>query len=641
MNDEDFGNIERMEEDLYSRKAPKKIEHRDTRVHGEHEEIRGDWEVSAKESSPFILAPNAESSIMKKIFIFALLFFGASLLLAALIFFRGTNFVSANNISIVAKGPVAVAAGETVSFEITIANENTSMLDNAELKIVYPEGSEDPTRPGEGHSRETISLGSVPAGGKKIQKIETILFGEEQSKKTIEVAVEYRVAGSNAIFEKKKIIEVAISSTPLSLIIKALDEVNSDQEVVLEIEVASNTTNTIQDVLLKAEYPFGFIFATSEPKAGSRNLTWKLGDIPSGSKKKVLIKGTMQGQQGEVRTFRFSVGNESKKNPGEVSPVFLTTSHEMNIKRPFVGVDILVNGKSASVVNVVPLGTDARVDLSYVNNLPVGIADVEIVAILSGSIINRQGIRAERGFYNSSDNSIRWDKTTNQSLSNLESGASGRLSFTIPFLGVSEALQQKIQDLKVNLAVSVQARRAEEGNVPEKILAATSEIKAVSPALVAQRLLFSEGPFTNNGPVPPKADVSTTYTVTWTASSALGDIGQALVTAQLPTYVSWLGIKNPLDEDLTFNKTQGKVTWNVGKIPAGAGYSSSPRSVSFQISLLPSLSQVGQSPIVVHEAVLTGRDIFANVEVSAQGSAITTKLSSDPQFRDGDDRVRN
>ena len=81
------------------------------------------------------------------------------------------------------------------------------------------------------------------------------------------------------------------------------------------------------------------------------------------------------------------------------------------------------------------------------------------------------------------------------------------------------------------------------------------------------------------------------------------------------------------------------MTWNVGNILAGAGAISSARETSFQISFLPSVSQIGTSPSLVEEVAFTAKDNFTLTNVSSVFPAINTRLGNDPYFKVGAETV--
>lgn len=110
------------------------------------------------------------------------------------------------------------------------------------------------------------------------------------------------------------------------------------------------------------------------------------------------------------------------------------------------------------------------------------------------------------------------------------------------------------------------------------------------------------------------------------------DVNNAKVTASLPAYVTWLGVVSPQSEDLTYNPVGGEIVWNIGDVKAREGISSSPKQVSFQVSLLPSLSQLNAKPSLVKNIVLTGEDDFTGTLINSSYRDITTRISTDPMY---------
>ena len=147
------------------------------------------------------------------------------------------------------------------------------------------------------------------------------------------------------------------------------------------------------------------------------------------------------------------------------------------------------------------------------------------------------------------------------------------------------------------------------------------------------------GPFSNIGPVPPKAEQATTYTVIWTVDNTSSSVGNAQVTATLPPYVKWLKAVSPTTEDVSYDENSGAVTWNVGTVSTYTLGSSQRREIAFQISFQPSVSQIGQSPTLVNQATLTAVDSFTGARLNSTQDFLTTRFGTDPSYKSGDETV--
>jgi hypothetical protein len=174
----------------------------------------------------------------------------------------------------------------------------------------------------------------------------------------------------------------------------------------------------------------------------------------------------------------------------------------------------------------------------------------------------------------------------------------------------------------------VRGKRASDSNVSGDVTTFASRVVKFETdlRLTAQGLYYS-GPFTNTGPMPPKVEKETTYTIALSARNSSNDVSSVVAKTTLPIYVKWLGKISPTGEDLTYDQTTNEVTWNVGRIAAGG-----ERDVAFQLSLLPSLSQVRQVPSLTGPVNLIGTDDFTKTSVHDSKPGITTALPSDPAF---------
>jgi hypothetical protein len=171
------------------------------------------------------------------------------------------------------------------------------------------------------------------------------------------------------------------------------------------------------------------------------------------------------------------------------------------------------------------------------------------------------------------------------------------------------------------------------------VSSAKRHIKVASKVSLSSQVVRSTGPFTNTGPVPPKAENETTYTVIWTVDNTSSSLSNTEVKSSLPPYVKWLGKVSPSSEDITYNSVDGNIVWNVGNVGTYTLNSTRRRQVAFQVSMTPSITQVNQTPILVNQASLTALDDFTNLELSSNLNSQGIRFGNDPTFKDGDDRV--
>ncbi|MDP3996676.1 MAG: hypothetical protein Q8P86_03220 [bacterium] len=638
-NDSEKDKIEGLKEHIYSRNHATGDVHSHSGKFKKHNvEIADEWKSGDGDLSGLdeqMARVPKKLSGAAKLFMTAAIFFVASLSVAVFMFLSGGNLIKSENVGINIIGPVSVSGGEEMSFEVSVENQNNVALESTYLLIEYPEGSRDPKDVTKELTRYRELLGNIEPGQSSSKKISAVLFGEEGQRKEIAISTEYRVRGSNALVKKSKLYEVIINSSPVSVTVDSVGTVSSGQKTEFTVNIFSNSTSDIKNLLLKAEYPFGFVFESAVPKPSVGENTWNIGDLKPNAKQIIRLTGKIEGQDEEVRIFRFTIGTADKNDARFIGIPFLTASKEIAIEKPFIGLELSLNGDTGRGY-VADSGKIIRADVMWRNNTPDKITGAKIIAKLSGPAIKKGSVDAEGGFYRSSDNSIIWDQTNSRDFDILNPGDSGRVSFTFSTVGVADAVAS-IKNPELLVEVSAEGNRVGENQVPQITTTSINrEVKVSSVLGLYSRALYHTGVLVNSGPIPPKVDQETTYTVVWTLTNTSNDAGNVTVSANLPSYVKWIGSPNASEGELSYNPVSGQVIWRAGDVSAQAGYSKPVKEMTFQISLEPSSSQVGSTPTLMSVAEVTGDDKFTGARLSATaGGPITTELSADPAFGRG------
>ncbi|MBU1557481.1 hypothetical protein KKC45_00795 [Patescibacteria group bacterium] len=623
-NDEKLNRIDKLKKGLYSKTIKFSKERSEFRQR--KHDVKGDWEKgSLSQDIEMNKKIPKRKTFFEKMLIIAIVFLVVSILAVSATFLGGINRVSTSNIDISVIGPASIESGGELSLQVTITNKNSTDLELADLIIEYPTGTRSPDDVEMELNKFRESLDVIPAGKSVRKEVKAVLYGEENSDKNIIISLEYRIAGSNAIFFKDRKYDISISSSPVNLVVSPLEESISGQEVEFSVSVLSNTENSVEGLLLSADYPFGFEFKSSEPKPSYSDNVWKVegGDV-------VKIKGVISGQEGDERVFKFTSGTKSSKDEKNIGAIFALAEKSLFIKKPFMGIELAFNGDTSK--EFISGGDKSiRADVMWSNNSPAKIFDAEISIKLKGDILDKTRISVERGFYRSIDNTIVWDKRTNGELSEVSPGESGRFSFYMEPLDISA--RSSFLNPEVFIDVSAKGNRVSEENIPEEINSSISKtIKFYSDLMITPRSTYYTGSFVNSGSIPPTVDKETTYTIVWTITNTMNDIANTRVVSTLPPYVRWMGVVSPSSEIISYNPVGGEIIWEVGDIKPGTGIQTSAKEISFQVALMPSVSQVGLAPTLTGDVIITGTDRFTSTSLKSTKSGVSTRLGTDPGF---------
>ncbi len=635
--DEKLGRIEHLEQGLYSRRSELVARARH-RLLSRHGEIKGEWEHDEKHDkvTPMTYKPRQKGKFAARTFLLlSFAFFLVAAGVSAYLYFIDIHTITPDNIDIGISGPTTVDGGDEASIQISITNNNTTDLLLADLLVEYPPGTRSATDITKELPRIRESIGTVRSG-ESIQKVErAVLFGAEGSAQSIVVTIEYHILGSNATLYKEKTYEVLLGSSPAGLTVKTVKKANSGQEIELNVELVSNASVVTKDVLLVGDFPFGFSFISASPRPTFGTNVWRIGDLPPEGKQKIKILGTIAGQDGDDRVFRFATGIQPDANERVINTPLMTAIQSVRIERPFIGVDFSVGEKVADE-HIVDTGKSVRGEIRWVNNLPTVVENAEIEVRIVGDALDKSSVVSTNGFYRSIDSTLHWDGQTNSRLRSIIPGEKDTLVFSFSTLPKNSPIMAALRNPELTLEVAVRGQRIAESNVPEK-LASTAATRVVvnTDASITPRLTRASGPFINTGPLPPQAEKETTYTVTWSLTNTTNEMSGVEVVANLPSYVRYMNIIQPTTESVSFHEVGGVVIWNVGTLKAGVGVNSAPREVSFQVALTPSISQVGREVNVMGGAELTGKDRSTGVELhfGATNRVLSTRLSTEPNFK--------
>ena len=641
-DDEKKDKLNKLEGKLYSRNTPNIIDAGRTDFKEENKEVKDDWqdvkasgfdELAAKMSQ----VAQSKHNFVNKIFTLSLVFFVIVAGVATFVFLGGGNTVSSKNVDIQVSGPLSVPGGQEVSFDINIINNNNTDLNAVSLLIEYPAGVRSSVDLSKELDREKFALDNIKSKDNYRQNIKIVFFGEKDSLKQIKISLEYRVANSSALFYKEKIHDISISSAPIIITPVYPKEVNSNQEISFEIEVVSNSKDQVSNFLVNVEYPFGFVFKSASPQASFGNNIWKFASLNSGEKRKIVIKGSIIGQNNEERVFRISAGTASGDDERVIAVPLSELTESILVKKPFIGLDVLVDGRNSDMA--VEGGRVVNTTLSVRNNLSSRLFNVSVEALLKGgafdelSVVPRDG-----GFFQSSNDTILWDKRSVSEFTDMEPGALNDISFYLSPLKYSQiTLGAKPE---VEMVVKVFGERILEAGMVEKVsITETRKIILTTDVTLESKVFRSVGNLENSGPIPPKVNIPTTYNIFWDVKNSFNQVSNVEMRATLPPYVQWTSSYSPSNEIVSLDTVTNEVVWKIGSLLPNTGFGSSKKELYFQLEILPSSSQIGTDPIILGGATFSGIDKVTGLRIEKKAPAVTTNFSSDPTFKTGDDRV--
>jgi len=582
---------------------------------------------------PNTVAPapvNSKRRSIRLIAIFASLgIFLIVAIISSIYLFFGTNQISTKNVNISLSAPVSVSAGEVVTLQIGLSNQNTVEIQSANLILNYPSGTKTSDEQARDLFEERIPIQNIAAGEALNVPVSVIMFGEENEEKEIKASIEYRVIDSNGTFFKEAApIIIKINSSPLVIRATSLEKISSGQELDVKIIVQSNASVVQRNVLVSASFPNSFSFVSSKPDPDYAKNEWLIKEIQPNSSVEILVKGLINGVADERSEIKLSAGTPRSDNQFIMGSILTKADIGYTIERPFIDVTVTINNDSDGNVTV-NTGDEASVTMLVKNTLNESIYDMRVEATPKGNLIRDNLLEIDGGLLDSNTNTITWEVSGQSNLEEIRPGEERRFTFT-----VNPDPNQTTGSF--NVSTKVFARRLNETSASEEVVGtAVSEARYSTQVLVRSQLGHSDGLFKDTGPIPPQVDSVTTYTATIEVVGGTNDVSDAVLTTTLPQYITWMdNYDGP--GTVEYNPNLKQIKWTIGLLEAKAS-----KQLQMQLSFLPTRSELRRIPNVVGTQSLRGIDRFTEAQIKSEASALSTELSTESGFSLGNGNVVN
>jgi len=525
--------------------------------------------------------------------------------------------VSPEQVDISVSGPDTVSAGETTNLDISVTNNNKKTLEDVSVTVEFPAGTRQPDTGGDELRRVQRSLDNIGPNESKQISVAASLFGKQDETQQIMTTVEYSLADSNAIFSVNNSYAVTIGELPIAMDISAPNETAPGQPITFDITVQSNSAKTLNNVILRGEYPFGFTTTQTSPEPTYQDNVWSLGDLEPGEKREINISGRFSGgvDSGQ-RTIRFASGIARNKDDVAIETLFVERSQTLGLQAPLLGLSMNLGGDNNGQFSLT--GSNEVVgSIEYQNNTDQPLRATEIRLQVNGESVDSSNITADEGLYRQSDQQITWNGQTAEKLETIAPGDSGELVFS---MRTKDAKQlAKLQNPIVEFTANATAEPPLGTDLPNSVTTDTSRTaKVLSDVRVTTETQRNSDQFAVSGPYPPQVDKKTGYVLYVSVTNPSNDLTNVRLLADIPAYVSIVGDPQLSDGSFTYNETLGRMRWEINKLPAGAGYQGATVNMYIPITIRPTLSQVNTSPELLSDITLSAVDAFADETIKLE-----------------------
>lgn len=547
------------------------------------------------------------------------------LIVSGFFFWRGATSFDKSKVDFEIRGPESIVSGDEVKYLVRYKNNTKLELRNIELVFYYPENS----IPSDGEEMiKSVDLPNLPAGDENQIELLVRFIGLRGEIKVAKAELNYQPDKISSHFSNEADFSSVIISIPLIVNFDLPEKLVSGQSFDFSLIYSNRTEVAFDDIQIQIDYPTGFSFQSSEPTSYEESGVWRLDNLIAGEQGKILIRGNIQGEQGEVKLFKARLG---LLKDGAFIP-YTETAGAFRISVSPLFVSQKVNGAADYVARA---GEYLDYQIIYQNTTDVGIRNVNITSTLKGEVLDfaELNLRESNGSFNGGTQTITWNASNLSALEYLAPYQEGVIEFSIKmndFLPVHDFADK---NFKITNTVKIDSSEAPL-SLEDIRISGQSEliIKVASQLSIQAQGYYYDDLIPNSGPIPPVVGQTTTYTLKWRLTNAGNDLNKVKVEAYLPPHVQWLSNFIPSDTNLKYSSQTGKLVWDIGDISSATGVLSPTKQIAFQVAITPSLAHLGSLVELIGQSEVVAQDDFAGMKLIENDGEIDTDLPDEPEI---------
>lgn len=522
--------------------------------------------------------------------------------------------------------PTQVLLGEPFSLTVSYANYSNYVLKNVSLSLVLPDGFYFTGQTQDQRVAEQ-AIGDLGPGSVGQQNFNLIAISGSNAVKNVGAKLAYTAPNSSAQFDYNAQTDVLVGQPVVQLNLSAPQSVFNGQDFDIKITYSNNSSQELNNLRLKADYPPIYKFTRSTMQAeNSGNNSWNLGTLAPGSAGAVSVTGNMLGPE---KAF---VGFNAELTADYLGQTYQINSQSASVAIAAAPLSLSVNVSGASDGDAVKPGDNLTYTINYQNNADIVMQNAAIAAKLNGEMFSLQSVRSD-GTFSSLNNTITWIGANSPQLLNIAPGQSGSVSFTVS--AQNNYPIRLLSDKNYTLEVDAQmtSPTVPPGtNAPQTISLASAESNVVGNLTLSSEAYWRDAAsgVLNSGPYPPQVNQPTDYTIHWVLTNYATDVANVTVSAYLQSGSKLTGVvKSNLDTQPAYDQNSGLVTWQIPFLPATKGIVGEPAEAIFQVENTPAVNQVGQNVSLLGPTSIQWTDSFVGQTLQSSAMALGTDLPYD------------
>lgn len=531
------------------------------------------------------------------------------------------------NLEFTIEAPSETTSGEKVEYAVKFTNHNPQALTAVRLVFFYPSEAV-VIKDGQLSSflTEEVKIDRIEPGGSGQYSFLAYVVGERGEVKKATARLIFTPTEVRSSFEKETAVATTIRAWEVALTLVAPPNAVSGQSTSYLLDYRNESSQELSNLKLKFTYPDDFTATRFNPSPAAGNNTWVIKQIKPGEGNRIVVDGLLKGSERESKAVTVALQREVE---GAWINYERATSSTI-ISTPLLSTSLTVNDQAGSYI--AQLGEQLNYQIKFTNNSEVDLTGLTISAKLEGTMFDLSNLRSNNGFFDAGSKTVTWNASSSPLLNRLAPGQYGVVDFTINLKNTFPTSGLGAKDLVAKVSV-----KAETATVPPGYFSDTLTAQAESVAKIKslpgfeQWLQSSAGGLEGSGPLPPRVEQKTVYTVVWRMSNTSGDILKTVMKGVLPVGVEWADNARVSGQQAlpSFKSSSREVIWDVGVLPSGTGSTAPKYEAFFQVAITPSAAQAGTTLPLIKNLTLEGEDGATRQVFVLQGRDLSTNDLAD------------
>ncbi len=532
------------------------------------------------------------------------------------------GFFSQERVSFVVTAPQTIDSNTLTEIFFTYNNDNRAYLDNAQIIVQFgdyfvpEEGQENFKRVSD--DQGIITIGKINGGEEKTAALAGHFTGPVNAVDDVAGILRYVPERTNTRYEVQARATTEITSSPLSIDMNAPSEIVSGNLVDIGVVIKNSSNDALSNIKLIFKSPQTFTFQSASPSATNNNV-WLIDNIAPHSETKIVIRGVLTAPADTVQMFHTEVGSQEVDSE---YIVYATGKYTPYMKGSPINIQQIIMNDDDGVAYA---GDRLQYEVTFINNSDMPLRDAIASVHFEEVVLDFVDLQLYNGGdYDPKNKKITWKASDVPGLKILNPKDVIKVRFAV---NVLKELPVESQD-DYNFSVTTVAA-IDSDDIPSELRENKTILSNAFTIPVGAKVIFDSYAQYKEGNVPVKVGEKTVYTITLTVDNINNDLGNTVVSAPLPTYVSFEG-----GDDVTFNERANEVVWDIGDIVHGAGVTSDRVETTFDVGIVPSVDQIDTMPVIVKNHILTAMDKFVGSQIKEAREEIITRVEGQG-YKDG------